>query len=89
MDEATSNIDEKTDFSIQRVVKNHLNATTVISIAHRIITVIQYDKLIVLKDGCKIEEGTPLELLMDSNSLFCEYVEAGGQEFKEKMIFYA
>jgi ABC-type multidrug transport system fused ATPase/permease subunit len=65
MDEATSNIDEKTDKLIQRVIKKHLGATTVISIAHRIATVIQYDKLIVLKEGMKIEEGTPLDLLIN------------------------
>lgn len=77
MDEATANIDQKTDSIIQSIIKNHLNNTTVITIAHRLITIIQYDKLIILENGKKVEEGTPSELI-ESRGYFCDLVDEGG-----------
>lgn len=88
MDEATANIDQKTDSIIQNVIKKHMNETTVITIAHRLITIIQYDKIVVLKDGEKIEEGSPLQLIND-NKYFCSLIDEGGEEFKKKMIYCA
>lgn len=88
MDEATANIDQKTDSIIQDLIKNHLKETTVITIAHRLITIIQYDKLIVLRDGKKVEEGSPKSLI-EKGGYFCELVEEGGEEFKKKMIYLA
>lgn len=63
MDEATANIDQKTDSVIQNLIKNTLKDTTVVTIAHRLITVIQYDKIIILERGKKVEEGAPADLL--------------------------
>jgi len=54
MDEATANIDQKTDSIIQHLIKNKLTKTTVVTIAHRLTTVCQYDKVIVLEDGKKV-----------------------------------
>jgi ABC-type multidrug transport system fused ATPase/permease subunit len=85
MDEATANIDQKTDSIIQSVIKHKLKGTTVVTIAHRLITIIQYHKIIVLEYGKKVEEGSPLELI-EAGGFFCELVEEGGQDFKEKMI---
>ena len=85
MDEATANIDQRTDAIIQGVIKNHMKDSTVITIAHRLVTIIQYDKLVVLKDGVKEEEGSPLELIK-SGGLFCQLVEEGGDDFKRRMI---
>lgn len=88
MDEATANIDQKTDAIIQRIIKYSLNNTTVLTIAHRLNTIIQYDKLIILSDGKKIEEGSPLELI-ESGGYFAGLVSEGGEEFKNKMVYYA
>ena len=85
MDEATANIDQKTDSVVQSIIKKELNETTVITIAHRLITIVQYDKLIILENGKKIEEGSPKQLIQ-SGGYFCELVEEGGQEFKTKML---
>ena len=84
MDEATANIDLKTDAVIQKLIKNSLKDTTVITIAHRLMTVIQYDKLVVMRNGEKIEEGTPLQLI-DSQGYFAQLIAEGGNEFEEKM----
>ena len=88
MDEATANIDQKTDAIIQNVIKNELDNTTVITIAHRLITIIQYDKLFIFEKGKKVEEGSPLELI-ESGGFFCNLVNEGGEDFRKKMIFAA
>ena len=85
MDEATANIDQKTDSIIQRVIKENLTGTTVITIAHRLITIIQYDKILILDQGEKREEGSPLELLR-SQGYFHRLVKEGGEEFEQKMM---
>ena len=88
MDEATSSIDQKSDSIVQRVIKKELGGTTVISIAHRLVTIIQYDQLVVLKNGVKVEQGSPLKLI-NNGGYFCSLVEEGGKEYKKKMIYCA
>jgi ATP-binding cassette subfamily C (CFTR/MRP) protein 1 len=70
MDEATANIDMKTEEKIQKALQYVLNYSTVITVAHRIKTIINYDKILVLNNG-KIEEfDTPKNLLKNEKSLF-------------------
>ena len=85
MDEATANIDERTDSIIQRIIKTEMPDTTVVTIAHRLVTIVQYDKIVVLDNGLKKEEGSPLEL-MNSGGLFSKLVDEGGDTFRTKMI---
>ena len=51
LDEATSNIDQETDKIIQNVIKKKFKYSTIITIAHRLMTVADYDKIMVLKSG--------------------------------------
>lgn len=51
MDEATASIDEATDHVIQTMIKQEFSNTTVLTIAHRINTIINYDKLMILDQG--------------------------------------
>ena len=51
MDEATASIDENTDQIIQNTIKKTFKDTTILTIAHRINTIITYDRLIVLDYG--------------------------------------
>ena len=51
MDEATANIDPKTDNDIQLVLKTYFKESTIITIAHRLNTIIDYDRIFVLKAG--------------------------------------
>jgi ATP-binding cassette subfamily C (CFTR/MRP) protein 1 len=70
MDEATASIDLKTEKAIQNAINELLTHSTVITIAHRIKTIIDYDRILVLKDGELTEFDTPQNLLENKNSLF-------------------
>ena len=49
-----------------------MNESTVITVAHRIKTIIHYDKIIVMDNGKVVEFDTPERLLQNKNSLFYE-----------------
>lgn len=51
MDEATASIDLKTDQIIQEMLKEYFAETTVITIAHRLNTIINYSKILVIDKG--------------------------------------
>ena len=72
MDEATANIDIKTEEKIQKALKLVLDNCTVITVAHRIKTIINYDKILVLDNGEIVEFDKPDVLLKNQNSLFYE-----------------
>ena len=72
MDEATANIDMNTEQIIQKALNLVLENSTVITVAHRIKTIINYDKILVLDAGEVKEFDSPSNLLKDENSLFHE-----------------
>lgn len=63
LDEATSNIDTRTEIKIQEAMNNMMRGRTSFVIAHRLKTILQADQIIVLKDGKIFEQGTHKELL--------------------------
>ena len=72
MDEATSSIDYKTETVIQESISKVMKTSTGITIAHRIKTIINYDKILVLESGRIVEFDSPKELLKKEHSLFSE-----------------
>lgn len=63
LDEATSNIDTRTEIKIQEAMNNMMRGRTSFVIAHRLKTILHADEIIVLKDGKIFEQGTHKELL--------------------------
>jgi len=80
MDEATANIDKGTDDLIQRKLRDKFAHCTVVTIAHRIRTVIDNDRVIVMDAGRCVEYDTPKALLERPRSIFTEIVNATGLE---------
>ncbi|KAL1693264.1 P-loop containing nucleoside triphosphate hydrolase protein, partial [Schizophyllum commune] len=70
LDEATSSMDMATDKKLLEVLQTALRDTTVISVAHRISTIIDYDTVMVMADGRIVEIGVPQELLRMPGSRF-------------------
>ena len=78
MDEATASIDMKTEEKIQDIIHNTMKNCTIVTIAHRIKTIINYDRILVLDDGKVMEFDKPDVLLADKNSLFYELYSKSG-----------
>ncbi|WAR00011.1 MRP1-like protein [Mya arenaria] len=70
LDEATANIDTSTDAMIQQTIRNCFAECTVITIAHRLNTVLHSDRIIVLDAEQVMEIGTPQDLLSNPHSFF-------------------
>ena len=68
LDEATAAVDPDTDAGVQRTVREHFQGCTVVTIAHRLNTVLDSDRVLVLEAGRVKEIGAPDQLLADSNS---------------------
>jgi ATP-binding cassette subfamily C (CFTR/MRP) protein 2 len=75
LDEATASIDTQTDVILQRIIKTEFSNCTIISIAHRIPSVMDSDKVLVLDAGTVKEFGTPSNLLENPVSLFSLLVQ--------------
>ncbi len=74
VDEGTSAVDPHTDELIQQVLRQQVasRGTTVLAIAHRLQTIIDFDKILVLGQGKVLEYGSPSELSSDANSVFAQ-----------------
>ncbi|KAJ7151958.1 P-loop containing nucleoside triphosphate hydrolase protein [Mycena filopes] len=70
LDEASSSLDLETDRKIGEVIRSELVDCTVLSIAHRVATVIDFDLILVMEEGKPVEIGTPTELLSRPTSKF-------------------
>ncbi|KAF9469837.1 P-loop containing nucleoside triphosphate hydrolase protein [Collybia nuda] len=70
MDEATSQIDSQLDDQIQRTIREELSGAIVLTIAHRLKTIMDYDRVLVLGDGEILEFGKPKALLETPNGAF-------------------
>ena len=74
LDEATSQVDFETDQVIQKTLRKAFPGCTIITIAHRVNTIMDSDKILVMKDGLIAEFASPQDLLADSSSVFSDIV---------------
>jgi len=72
MDEATSQIDSRLDDQIQKTIREELSSALIITIAHRLKTIIDYDRILVLDKGEIAEFDDPRVLLMKPGGMFRE-----------------
>lgn len=62
-DEATAGIDPETDIKIQKIIKEKFTGCTILTIAHRLGTIMDSDLILMLADGRLIEKGSPKDLM--------------------------
>ncbi|KAG0190342.1 hypothetical protein DFQ28_002190 [Apophysomyces sp. BC1034] len=85
MDEATASVDFRMDKTIQRTITSEFSDCTILCIAHRLHTVIEYDRILVLDQGEIKEFASPWELLQDIESLFYKMCQNSG-EFEQLVV---
>ena len=79
LDEPTANVDSRTDKLLQEAVAKSFHGATIIAVAHRLDTVIDYDKILVLGSGGVLEFGGPHELVLKGGA-FASMVNDTGEE---------
>lgn len=86
LDEATSALDSESENAIQKALKNIMKNKTVIAVAHRLSTLKNMNRIIVLDKGKIIEDGTPKELLNKKDGLYRHFydlqIQTQKQEFR-------
>ncbi|XP_061393047.1 probable multidrug resistance-associated protein lethal(2)03659 [Musca vetustissima] len=87
MDEATANVDPQTDALIQTTIRHKFKYCTVLTIAHRLHTVMDSDKVLVMDAGQVVEFGSPYELLTESDkNVFQGMVKQTGKSTYENLL---
>ncbi|XP_074597590.1 ATP-binding cassette sub-family C member 4-like [Brevipalpus obovatus] len=85
IDEATANVDQKTDQLIQETIRTKFVSCTVLTIAHRLNTIIDFDRILVLDAGKVVEFDEPYNLLHKKNSLLSDLVSKTGPALSKQL----
>ncbi|KAK6465013.1 hypothetical protein DFJ63DRAFT_332456 [Scheffersomyces coipomensis] len=83
LDEATSSVDFETDSKIQDTISNEFRQCSILCIAHRLKTILHYDRIIVMDKGKIVEKGAPTQLFQQ-NGIFkemCDKANIRGDDF--------
>jgi len=86
LDEATSNIDLKTEKQLSKAINLVTKNRTTIMVAHRISTIKNCDKIVLIKDHKNFEEGTHEELMKKKGEYFKLYNSQAIWHFKNWVI---
>ncbi|XP_013195016.2 ATP-binding cassette sub-family C member 4 [Amyelois transitella] len=85
LDEATANVDPNTDALIQKSIRKHFSECTVVTVAHRLHTVADADRVIVMEAGQIVECGHPHELLQNAEGHFTKMVNQLGPASEQSL----
>jgi len=95
LDEATANVDVDTDSFIQKTIMTKFKDCTVLTIAHRLITIANYDRIVVIDNGRVVEYDTPYSLVVQRigdtqitrrDGVFVEMVRSTGSSMAKKIF---
>lgn len=86
LDEATANVDPQTDGLIQTTIRKKFADCTVLTIAHRLHTVMDSDKVLVMDAGTMVEFDHPFNLLQDKQGMFYGMVQQTGKAMAEALL---
>lgn len=84
-DEATASLDLQTDSMIQKIIHKEFAQCTILTIAHRLETIIDCDRILVLEAGQVAEFDTPAALLSNPKGLFTTLVDKAGPEASKSL----
>ncbi|KAK4238509.1 hypothetical protein C8A03DRAFT_43740 [Achaetomium macrosporum] len=87
LDEATSSIDAKTEEVMQRLIRRRFAGHTIIAVAHRIETIMDFDKVAVLDAGRLVEFDSPYALLEKPGSAFARLYNAALDDEEEEFSY--
>jgi len=85
LDEATASVDRRTDQLLQQALLEQQTLGTILSVAHRLDTVIDNDYILVLGGGKVLEYGKPADLLRQSNGAFASMVNDTGESMAQEL----
>lgn len=85
LDEATANVDPQTDTLIQTTIRRKFSDCTVLTIAHRLHTIMDSDKVLVMDAGRNVEFGHPYELLQREDGVFYQLVQQTGKAMADNL----
>jgi ABC-type multidrug transport system ATPase subunit len=80
MDEPTAHIDPDTDAKLQKVIREDFSGATLVTIAHRLHTVADFDRIVVMGAGTAMECGAPSALLTAGDGHFASMVRMLGRD---------
>ncbi|KAK5645934.1 hypothetical protein RI129_004398 [Pyrocoelia pectoralis] len=86
LDEATANVDLETDAIIQKTIRSKFSHCTVLTVAHRLNTVMDSDRILVMDEGMAIEFAHPHLLLQNKNGAFYNLVQQTEAVMAESLI---
>ncbi|XP_068086395.1 ATP-binding cassette sub-family C member 4 [Anabrus simplex] len=85
LDEATANVDPQTDALIQQTIRRKFKDCTVLTIAHRLNTIMDSNKVLVMDAGEAVEYDHPHILLQNSKGIFYQMVQQTGKTMAERL----
>jgi len=86
LDEATSSIDTETEQIIQKAIENLMKGRTSFIIAHRLSTIVTADRILVIRKGVIVEEGTHHELMMKHGYYYRLYTNQFNEDLQNQLL---